>query len=227
MDELFPEQDGWIFLIDKPEGWTSFDVVKKVKSITGIKKIGHAGTLDPMATGLLVLAGGKATKTLTGGLSGSKRYTGTIQLGASSPTWDSDASYILKAHIPQFSEETICACLTEIKKQETQFPPMMAAIKKSGKRFYKLARQGFWILREKREVNIERLDYLEYNPELAQVAIDVEGSGGLYVRSIAHDLGCLLGVPALLQSLRRTEVQPYKIDDAISLDTLKEYWSRA
>ncbi len=217
-------ENGWRVLVDKPSKWTSFDVVAKIRSITGIKRAGHAGSLDPMATGLLVVALGKQTKFLSAGLEGDKSYKGMLKLGACSLTWDADAPWTINVDPPVFEESRIVEGLEFIRNSGTQVPPMYAAIKREGHKLYSLARKGWWIEREPRPVKINSLNLLNYDTESNTVEIEVSGAGGLYVRSIAHDLGIFLGLPVLLSELRRTGVGEYSVDDALTLEQLEEEW---
>ncbi len=223
---IFPIPNGWWVLIDKPPGWTSFDVVARVRKITGEKKVGHVGTLDPFATGLLVLAVGSATKCLGEYLIGNKKYQATIQLGAGSPSDDPGSKLQIRLQCPEFTKERILQGLMKIAKAGMQKPPMVSALKRYGRPFYQLARKGWWLERENRPASINRLECFEYDPLEGTVQLEVECGRGVYIRSIAHDLGEWLGIPALLSSLRRTVVGNYRIEDAISLNTLAETWNK-
>lgn len=207
---------GHLALIDKPAGMTSHDVVDRVRAISGEKKVGHAGTLDPMATGLLVIGVGRgATKMLAEGLVGGKRYLATVQLGLSSDTLDAEGD-TAEVEIPEFDDARIRNTLGQIQRQGKQTPPMISALKRFGVAMYKLARRGWWIEREAREVEISRLELVK--KEGNSLVLDVSGGGGLYIRSIARDLGIALGVPIALTALRRTEVGEWHVDQALTLE---------
>ncbi|MDP8209006.1 MAG: tRNA pseudouridine(55) synthase TruB [Candidatus Electryonea clarkiae] len=222
---IIPISGGWWVLIDKPAGLTSFDVVAEVRRITGQKKVGHAGSLDPMATGLLVVAVGKATRQLDQNLSGGKVYQAIIRLGAGSSTWDRDAKWLLEIKPPLFGVKRIHEELELICESDIQMPPMFAALKRFGKPLYRLAHKNKWIERESRPVKIESIELNSFDDKSGMVDISISGGGGVYVRSIARELGIRLGVPSLLSELRRTEVGAFKIDDSVSLDRLPEIWS--
>ncbi len=224
MKGLHPIENGYWLLIDKPAGWTSFDVVAKVRGITRIRKAGHAGTLDPMATGLLVLGLGKATKLLHTGLEGGKSYEADVKLGLASPSCDLDAEWTFDTFVPRFESARIENALQQIQSRGYQVPPMVAALKKQGQPLHKLFRKGLWLELDERPVTIDELEILEYAPEFNRVRLKIAGGGGLYVRSVARDLGLLLGVPAALTALRRTSVGPWSIEEATDLKSFEERW---
>ncbi len=223
---LIRRDEGAWLLIDKPAGMTSFDVVHQVRRITGERRVGHAGTLDPMATGLLLIATRKATRELDAELHGNKRYEARIRFGLVSPTWDTDAPWLHEVEVPAFTEERIGAELEKLGRVSRQVPPMMVAIKRFGQRLYKLARKGWWLEREEREVRIEELKLLRLDEESGILDIEIACGGGLYVRSLVRDLGASLGVPAAMTALRRTGEGKYSVTDAIGLGILKEYWAQ-
>lgn len=216
---------GWVILVDKPSGWTSNQIVSKIKKITGIRKIGHAGSLDPMATGLLVLALGKATKLLGKGLHGAKTYLAVARIAAASSTWDCDSQRKVIFLPPPFGQEEIEHALTGIRSCEYQVPPMVSALKRKGRTLYSLFHKGYWLEREPRPAVIDRLDLEEYNEEQGVVKMTVAGGGGLYIRSIVNDLGKYLGIPVIMEELRRTTVGNYHIEDALKLAEIEEAWS--
>ena len=222
---LIPTDSGgsWL-LIDKPAGITSHDVVDRVRRITGEKKVGHAGTLDPMATGLLVVALGKATKQLAEGLEGGKRYLATAQLGLMSPTGDRDAEWTIDVRCPVFKQERIEEVLDKLRSAKGQIPPMVAAIKRFGIPLYKMARRGWWLEREPRPVEIEELLLRNCDPALGTIEVEVAASGGFYVRALVNDIGAALGIPAALTVLRRLAVGPFQVEDAIGLEELETKW---
>ena len=213
-----------MLLIDKPLDWTSFDVVNKVRYKIrhryGVKKfkVGHAGTLDPKATGLLVLCTGKFTKKLTNLQGLSKTYTGTIKIGATTPTMDTemeeDAHYPIDHINAAMIEETRKKFIGEI----DQFPPMFSAIKVDGIPLYKRARNGESIEVKSRKVTIHSFEITRYEND--EIDFIVSSSKGTYIRSLAYDFGKALGSGAYLTALRRTKVEAYDIKDAWQLDDL-------
>lgn len=210
---------GAAFLINKPYGWTSFRVVGLLRKLTGIKKIGHAGTLDPMATGLLILCAGKATKQISKFQDQVKSYKATITLGGRTPSYDKETEIIETSdfsHVThQLTLETIQShFLGEIE----QIPPMYSAIKIGGKTLYKLARKGVEIERQPRKVQIFRCDVISFNKP--EITIQVTCSKGTYIRSIANDLGVKLGTLANLSELERTSIGDYTSENALDVSTL-------
>ena len=206
-------------MIDKPANWTSFDVVAKLRGITGEKTIGHAGTLDPFATGLLIVAVGReATKRLDTFLKQDKTYRATFVLGATSTTQDPEGEITaVTGNVP--SREMIERTIAEhFMGTINQIPPMHSAIKIGGKKLYELARQGKEVDRPARSVTIHRFDIINYHPPTIEVEINV--SSGTYIRAIARDLGQTLGCGAYCSALRRTRIGQYSIEDAVILDAL-------
>lgn len=209
-------ENGHLALIDKPAGVTSHDVVDRVRAISGEKRVGHAGTLDPMATGLLIVGVGRgATRMLADGLEGGKRYLATVRLGLSSETLDAEGESVA-VEVPRFDEPRIEEALAEIRRQTGQVPPMISALKRFGVAMYKLARRGWWIERSARPAVIDELTLVETDGRT--LVLEIAGGGGLYVRSIARDLGIVLGVPAALTALRRTKVGQWDVSSALTLD---------
>lgn len=218
---------GAMLLVDKPQGWTSFDVVNKVrykiKRKLGVKKIkvGHSGTLDPMATGLLILCTGKFTKKLNELQGLSKTYTGTMKLGATTPSYDAESDVqqtFSTEHItPELLEEARQQFLGEI----DQVPPMFSAIKVDGQPLYKKARRGETVEIEPRQVHI--YDFELTRVELPEVDFRVSCSKGTYIRSLAHDFGKAVRSGAYLTALRRTRIGEYKLEDAWNLEQLVEF----
>lgn len=217
-------EQGAMLLIDKPLDWTSFDVVRKLRGQVRTKKIGHAGTLDPLATGLLILCTGKYTKKINEYMAQEKEYTGTITLGASTPTYDlesepqpqKDPSFVT----PALVADTIAKqFLNEI----WQTPPAHSAIKVGGKRVYELARQGKEVKLEPRPVTIRAFDITGF--ELPVLHFRVVCTTGTYIRSLANDLGAALGCGGYLSSLRRTRIGGYSVEHAMTMDAAGEYIS--
>lgn len=208
-------EQGQVLLINKPYDWTSFDVVRKVRNIIKIKKIGHAGTLDPLATGLLILCTGKFTKKINEYMAREKEYTGTIVLGATTPTYDlesipenfKDATHLTAEQI-QFAADKFTGNIM-------QTPPIFSAIKKDGKRAYELARRGKDIELEPRPITVTEFSTTYNYPE---VHFKIVCSTGTYIRSLAHDLGQELGCGGYLGSLCRTRIGEFELKDAINIE---------
>lgn len=211
-------EDGQVLLIDKPLHWTSFDMVRKIRGMLRIKKVGHAGTLDPLATGLLIICTGKFTKKINEYMSAIKEYTGSFILGAVTPTYDLES---LPEQEKDFSFVTDELLFTTVKKFEgeiDQFPPVYSAIKKEGVALYELARRGEAVELKSRKINI--YDFIITSVELPIVHFKVICSTGTYIRSLAHDVGRDLGCGAYLSSLRRTKIGEFKVDDAETIEQL-------
>lgn len=209
-----------MILLDKPEGLTSFSAVSAVKRIFGEKRVGHTGTLDPMATGVLPILLGRATRLCELMLTADKRYTAEVLLGVETDTLDITGNVISETDCDISVVEFESVCSRFVGEYE-QVPPMFSALKKDGVRLYDLARQGVEIEREARLVNIKKLDIIEKSGK-NKFIIDVICSKGTYIRSLADDLGKALGVGATLTMLRRTETAGYTADMCVTLDELKE-----
>jgi tRNA pseudouridine55 synthase len=210
--------DGFL-IIDKPLTWTSFDVVAKVRRLTGERRIGHAGTLDPLATGVLPLALGTATRFVEYLSDAGKTYDATVHLGVSTSTYDREGAVTATVTGPLPDATTIEAALAGLRGPQMQLPPMHSAVKQDGKRLYELARAGQEVERRPRPITIYRLDLVEYAPPLARLI--VECSKGTYIRTLAHDLGTALGCGAHLAALVRTQHGPFTLADAVSLAALE------
>jgi tRNA pseudouridine55 synthase len=217
VSEQFAE--GKVLLLDKPYRWTSFNVVSKVRSLTKVKKVGHAGTLDPLATGLLIVCTGKFTKKINEYMAQEKEYTGIIHLGATTPTYD------LESEPQNFKpfEHLFLKDLEEAARQFTgsilQMPPAHSAIKKDGKRAYELARKGVEVELKARPVTITAFTIEKF--EGAEVYFRVVCSTGTYIRSLAHDFGQQLGCGAYLSTLCRTRIGEFSLTDALSLEAFE------
>lgn len=209
-----------MILLDKPEGMTSFSAVSAVKRIFGEKRVGHTGTLDPMATGVLPILLGRATRLCELMLTADKHYTAEVLIGVETDTLDITGNVISETDCDISVVEFESVCSRFIGEYE-QVPPMFSALKKDGVRLYDLARQGVEIEREARLVNIKKLDIIEKSGK-NKFIIDVICSKGTYIRSLADDLGKALGVGATLTMLRRTETAGYTADMCVTLDELKE-----
>ena len=212
---------GQVILIDKPLEWTSFDVVKKIRYLIGIKKIGHAGTLDPLATGMLILCTGKQTKSIEQYMADEKEYTGTFTIGQTTPSYDLETEPSPPADISHISNEMLLEASEQFKGSIEQYPPMHSAIKVDGQRLYKLARKGKTVELKARSVNISEFEIVKV--DLPVVGFRIVCSKGTYIRSLAHDFGQALGVGAHLSSLRRTRIGSQTIDQAWPLNDFIDY----
>jgi tRNA pseudouridine55 synthase len=212
-----PKQDeGRILLIDKPYEWTSFDVVNKLRYKLKIKKIGHAGTLDPLATGLLIICTGKMTKRIEEFMGLEKEYTGKFVIGQTTPSFDLETEVSEAKDISTITSEQLHLAAKSLTGSVQQLPPMHSAIKIGGKRAYSFARRGKEVELQPRPVEIKSFDITEINgPE---ISFRIVCSKGTYIRSIARDLGNALGVGAYLSHLCRTRIGPYLLSDAIRIE---------
>jgi tRNA pseudouridine55 synthase len=207
------------FVIDKPAGITSHDVVSRVRRILGTRKVGHTGTLDPFATGVLPVAVNDGTKVIPFLDEGSKTYEALLRFGVTTDTLDMTGVILSESDYAAISSEQLVSCLAGFTGAISQIPPMYSAIKQNGQPLYKLARQGVEVERKARDIEIYSLELLTF--ELPHVAVRVTCSRGTYVRSLADDIGRKLGCGASLQELRRTASGPFTIDDAITLAELE------
>lgn len=209
-----------ILNVDKPAGVTSHDVVDTVRRIAGQRKVGHAGTLDPMATGVLLVCLGQATRVAEYLMSGRKRYRATIVLGTTTDTYDADGKTTNSGGRTDYSQEDVQAVLASLSGPIEQVPPMYSALKRDGQPLYKLARQGKTVELEPRSVVIHEIKFLNWNEP--SLIIEVLCSSGTYIRSLAHDLGQLLGGGAHLASLVRLSSGSFLLEDSASLARLEE-----
>ena len=211
-----------ILLVDKPQGITSHGVVSRTRKLAGTRKVGHAGTLDPMATGLLVLGLNSSTRLLTYLVGLDKEYFATIRLGASTSTDDAEGEVATSTDASGISDEQISAGIVPLRGEISQVPSSVSAIKVDGKRAYTLVREGETVELKARAVTISAFEVLETRREGEFVDVDVrvECSSGTYIRALARDLGTSLGVGGHLTALRRTRIGPFSIDDAATLDDL-------
>ena len=209
-----------ILLVDKPGGITSHDVVDRVRRIFRMKKVGHAGTLDPMATGLMLILVGKATKVSQYLMSMDKEYTGTLKLGEETDSQDADGEVLVRKEVPDLSEDDVKSAMKGFLGDQYQTPPMFSAKKVDGQPLYKLARKGKTVPREPRVIHVSRYELTAFEPPEASFLVAC--SKGAYVRTLAHDLGQKLGCGAHLNVLRRTGVGKFRIEKADPLETLKE-----
>ncbi len=212
-----------ILVLDKPKGMTSHDVVRHVRRITGVRKVGHAGTLDPMATGVLVICVGRATRLAEYITAADKSYQATMQLGVETDTYDADGR-VLSSRPVGISRDQVEAALLEFTGSIDQVPPMYSAIKRQGRPLYTLARRGITVERQARQVRISRAELVHWAPPCATIAVTC--SAGTYVRSLAHDLGQLLGCGAHLTQLARRRSGRFDLSDAVPLKELSaENWT--
>ncbi|MEM0992898.1 MAG: tRNA pseudouridine(55) synthase TruB [Bacteroidota bacterium] len=217
-------QKGSMLLVDKPQEWTSFDVVNKLRAAIrkklGIKKIkvGHAGTLDPMATGLLIICTGKFTKKLSDYQGMTKSYTGTLKLGATTPSYDAETAVDANFEIDHINEALLEQARQQFLGALEQLPPIFSAIKVDGQPLYKKARKGEKVEVKARPVHI--YDFELTTIELPHVSFSVTCSKGTYIRSLAYDFGKAVNSGAYLTSLRRTKIGTYSVEDAWNLEDL-------
>lgn len=210
-----------VFLVDKPAGCSSFAMVRRVRRLLGIKKVGHAGTLDPFATGLLVLcAGREATRHIADFMEGRKCYTARLQLGVETSTQDPEGEVTSTRPVQGVAMDTIQACLNSMAGEQWQAPPAFSALKHKGKPLYHYARKGIMISKPPRPVQIYSLDALHYAAESCQLDIAVSCSRGTYIRVLAADIGSALGCGAHLISLRRTASGCFDVAKAVDGELL-------
>jgi tRNA pseudouridine55 synthase len=212
----FPYAEGKVLLIDKPLHWTSFDIVRKMRNLIQIKKIGHAGTLDPLATGLLIVCTGKFTKKINEYMAKEKEYTGHITLGAVTPTYDLESKPEQMKEYSFLTPELIHAATVPFTGTIDQFPPIYSAIKKEGVALYELARRGIEVQPEARKINIYHFEIT--NISLPVLSFKVVCSTGTYIRSLANDFGAALGCGGYLSSLRRTRIGEFEVSEALSME---------
>lgn len=219
--------DGAIFLIDKPLEWSSFDVVKFLRKRIRVKKVGHAGTLDPLATGMLILCCGKATKSISMIQDMPKIYTGEITFGKATSTYDAEGEVTEEGEWEHITQQKIAEVL-EKKFTGTveQIPPMYSALKYGGKKLYELARKGEEVVRLPRQVTFYESEILSFDPP--KLSLRIKCSKGTYIRSLARDLGEALDSKGFLSALERTAIGDFLVEDALTPheigDQLKEVW---
>jgi len=214
-------EEGKVLLINKPLEWTSFDVVRKIRALIRIKKVGHAGTLDPLATGLLIVCTGKFTKRINEYMAQEKEYTGSFTVGAITSTYDLESEPMERKAYEHLTSEQIIAATTQFKGEVLQVPPIHSAIKVGGKPVYKLARKGADIRLEPRKIFIKEFEVTSI--ELPVIHFRVVCSTGTYIRSLAHDFGQALSTGAHLSSLCRTRIGNFRLSEAMTI-TAAEKW---
>lgn len=216
---MTPVLDG-VFNIDKAGGLTSMDVVRRVKRIFSQRRVGHGGTLDPMATGVLPVCMGQATRLMEYLVNGQKEYLATVRLGATTDTYDAEGRIVEEKDPSGVTRDDVEAALDSFRGTIQQTPPMYSALKHQGRRLHELARAGVQVDIEPRTVEIMQLDIIDWQSPL--VSLSIRCSRGMYVRSLAFDLGQALGCGAHLAQLRRLQTGPFHADTAITLERLEE-----
>jgi tRNA pseudouridine55 synthase len=213
-------EQGKVILIDKPLRWTSFDVIRKIRQLIKIKKVGHAGTLDPLATGLLIICTGKFTKKINEYMAREKEYTGTFTLGATTPTYDLESEPENFQTIVDIADGQIIETAHKFQGEIMQVPPAHSAIKVGGRRVYELARKGEEVRLEPRKISIADFEILKIEKPI--IHFRVVCSTGTYIRSLANDFGKELNCGAFLSSLCRTRIGEFKLQDALSIDAFEK-----
>ena len=213
-------EEGQVLLIKKPYRWTSFDVIRKVRQLIKIQKVGHAGTLDPLATGLLIVCTGKFTKRINDFMAQEKEYTGSITLGATTPTFDLESEPENNKDTTGITEAQINLAVQAFTGEILQVPPMHSAIKKDGKRIYELARRGETIELEPRKLFIK--SFIIEKIAMPVLYFRVVCSTGTYIRSLANDFGAALGCGGYLSSLCRTAIGDFKLENALTMQQVEQ-----
>jgi tRNA pseudouridine55 synthase len=206
---------GEVLLVDKPSGWTSFDVVNKLRRVAGGLKMGHAGTLDPMATGLLIICTGRKRKEIDRFTGLDKEYVAEIRLGIRTPSFDMETRPLEELSTEGITEDQVREVMRGFLGPQMQMPPMWSAVKIRGKRLYEHARKGVEVDRPARPIVVHELDLVEC--AVPRLVVRIACTKGTYVRSLANDIGLRLGCGACLSGLRRTRIGPYGVDDAFSI----------
>ena len=217
-------EEGRVLLFDKPLEWTSFDVIRKIRNTLKIKKVGHAGTLDPLATGLLIVCTGKFTKRINEYMAQEKEYTGTITLGARTATYDMESEPENFKSTDGITEEMVRETTKQFTGEIFQVPPIHSAIKQKGKPVYLLARKGVEVILEPRKITIS--EFKITNIEMPVISFRVVCTTGTYIRSLANDFGAAIGCGGYLSKLRRTRIGNFKVEDAISIENFVQMNSK-
>ena len=210
--------EGHVILIDKPLEWTSFDVVKKLKNKLKLKKVGHAGTLDPLATGLLILCTNKKTKQISSIQEQPKEYTGSMVLGKTTASYDLESPVEEGGDISSLTEDFLAGLIPQFEGEVEQTPPIFSAVKVNGERAYKKARAGEKVELKSRVISIYSFEITAIN--LPEVKFKVNCSKGTYIRSLVSDFGKAAGVGAYLSELRRTKIGDYSVENAFTIDNI-------
>ena len=211
-----------IINIDKPIDWSSFDVVKKIRNITNHKKVGHGGTLDPFASGVLIIGTEIDTKTLTSISNSDKTYEAELELGRTTNTLDTEGSIVDEMQIPEIKSNILVSVLNSFLGSQKQQPPMYSAKKHKGTRLYKLARKNIEVDRKDIDININSIDLIDFKSN--SIKFRVECSKGTYVRVLGKDIAEKLGTIGYLTSLKRTKLGNYLVNDSISVESFHEKW---
>jgi tRNA pseudouridine55 synthase len=219
-DVLVPYLEGKVLLLDKPLRWTSFKMIRRVRGLTFVQKVGHAGTLDPLATGLLIICTGKCTKQINDYMGMIKEYTGTLVLGATTATFDLESEPENFKPIDHITIDQIQNTTQQFIGEIMQLPPQHSAIKKDGVRLYETARQGIEVKVDPRKINIYTFEITKI--DLPNIDFSVVCSTGTYIRSLVNDFGQALGVGAYMSALRRTKIGDFDIKDAITWEDLRD-----
>lgn len=209
-------EEGAVFLIDKDLQWTSFDVVKKIRNTLKIKKVGHAGTLDPLATGLLIVCAGRKTKQINQFQNLKKEYTGVFEVGKTTPSFDLETGFDSKKDCSHLDDTIIANAAKKFLGDICQTPPLFSAVKINGKRAYEFARKGEEAEIKTRNVHVELFEISKIN--LPELRFRLVCSKGFYVRSLARDFGRELGVGAYLKELRREKIGDFSVENALKID---------
>ena len=217
---LIPYLEGKVLLLDKPLKWTSFDMIKKVRALTEVCKVGHAGTLDPLATGLLIICTGKCTKEINDYMGMVKEYTGSMILGATTVTYDLESAPENFKSIEHITAEQIQEATKQFTGEISQIPPQHSAVKVDGKRVYKLARKGIEVKIEPRQITIYSFEITRI--ELPEIDFKVVCSTGTYIRSLVKDFGATLEVGAYMSALRRTKIGDFDVSQAMQWKDLED-----
>lgn len=216
-----PALEAGIFLVDKPVGPSSFRMVQLVRRALSIKKVGHAGTLDPFASGLLIICAGRpATRLISQFMDGNKRYEAVLRLGIETATQDLEGEVVAQHAVGAFTREELAQCLAGFMGEQLQIPPQYSALKHKGKPLYHYARRGITIEKAPRPVTIFRLELLDAGPDTLHILVDC--SKGTYIRTLAADIGHALGCGAHLVALRRLQSGPFTVDNAVDGSLLQE-----
>lgn len=212
-------EEGEILLVDKPLNWTSFDVIHRLRRLFGIEKAGHAGTLDPKATGLLIVCTGKQTKNIGQFADLDKEYVGTFELGIRTPSYDLETEICERTDCSSITLAGLESVVNQFVGRQLQTPPMYSAVKHLGKPLYKYARKGETFARKAKEIEVHELSVVAFAPPA--VDFRVVCSKGTYVRTLVNDIGNALGCGAVLTSLRRTRIGTYRVEDALTIEQLE------
>lgn len=220
---MLPTKDS-VLLVDKPLDWTSFDVVRKIRALLRQRKVGHAGTLDPKATGLLIVCTGTKTKEIGQYVGLDKEYIGTMEVGVQTPSFDSETDVSETRPYEYLTNEQILETTKRFLGMQTQVPPMYSAVKYGGKPLYRFARRGKVLPREERTITVHAFEITHI--ELPFLHFRIVCSKGTYIRSLVNDYGLALGCGATLRSLRRTRIGQFSVTEAFTIDALTHILSK-